>query len=101
MFKAMILLKRKDGLSFEEMKNHWLNTHAPLVRQLPGLRKAIFNFELSDGSGDIDAVSELWFDTEQDFTDAYASEIGQKVAEDALSKVARRQRILVEEHTIY
>ena len=101
MFKAMILLKRKEGLSFEEFKRHWLEVHAPLVCQLPGLRKSIFNFDLSDGDGDTDAVSELWFDTEKAFTEAYASEIGQQVAADALSMVSSRVRVLVEEHEIF
>ena len=100
MFKAMILLKRKDGLSFEDFKRHWLEVHATLVRQLPGLRKSVFNFDLSAGEGDTDAVSELWFDTEQAFTDAYASEVGQQVAADALSMVSSRVRVLVEEHQI-
>ncbi len=101
MFKAMIMLKRKEGLSFEDFKNHWLEVHAPLVRQLPGLRKSVFNFDLSNGEGETDAVSELWFDSEQDFTDAYSSEIGQHVAADALSMVSNRQRVLVEEHDVF
>ncbi len=101
MFKAMILLKRNDDLSFDEFKDHWLNHHAPMVRQLPGLRKAIFNFETGDGDGEIDAVSELWFDSETDFTNAYASDIGIQVAEDSISRVSRRQRILLDEHEVF
>ena len=100
MFKAMILLKRNDSLSFEEFKSHWLTGHAELVRQLPGLRNAVFNFNLSNAGSDFDGVSELWFDTEQDFLDAYASETGQKVAEDALCRVSRRERLFLEEHKI-
>lgn len=100
MFKAMILLKRKEDLSFDEFRRHWLEVHAPLVRQLPGLRKSVFNFNLDGGAGEIDAVSELWFDTEKDFTDAYASEIGQQVAADALSMVSSRERVLMEEQEI-
>ena len=100
MFKAMILLKRTESLSFEEFKSHWLNNHAGLVRQLPGIRKAVFNFSEAGGDGEIDAVSELWFDSKQDFLDAYASEIGKCVAEDSLSRVSKRQRILLSEHPI-
>ena len=100
MFKAMIFLKRNNALSFEEFKSHWLDTHAGLVRQLPGLRRAVFNFSHSE-DGDTDAVSELWFDSEQDFIDAYASDIGQQVAEDALARVSRRERVFMEEHAIF
>jgi uncharacterized protein (TIGR02118 family) len=97
----MILLKRNDSLSFEECKTHWLTGHAKLVRQLPGLKKAVFNFSDSNTGSDFDGVSELWFDTEQDFIDAYASEIGKKVAEDALCRVSRRERLFLEEHNIF
>ena len=100
MFKAMILLKRKDTLSFDDFKNHWLNTHAPLVQQLPEIRKSVFNFVSGDGSGDIDAISELWFDTQDAFTQAYASDIGKSVAQDALSMVEKRERLILEEHSI-
>lgn len=100
MFKALILLKRNEDLDFSNFKTHWLENHAPLVRQLPNIRKAVFNFATDNGEGEFDAVSELWFDNEQDFIDAYGSEIGQQVAEDSLSRVVRRQRILLEEHDI-
>ena len=56
MFKAMILLKRNDDITFEKFKEHWLNNHAKLVRQLPGLRKAVFNFNTSGDDGDTDRV---------------------------------------------
>ena len=97
MFKVMILLKRNQALDYASFKSHWLENHATLVRQLPGIRKAVFNFATDNGRGEFDAVSELWFDNEEEFNDAYASEIGQKVAKDSLSKVCRRQRILLEE----
>jgi uncharacterized protein (TIGR02118 family) len=100
MFKALILLKRNEDLDFSSFKTYWLENHAPLVRQLPNIRKAVFNFATDNGEGRFDAVSELWFDSEQDFTDAYASEIGKQVTEDSRSKVVRRKRILLEEHQI-
>jgi uncharacterized protein (TIGR02118 family) len=100
MFKAMIILKRNADIPFNEFKSHWLNNHSLLVRQLPGIRKAVFNLESSDGSGEVDAVSELWFDSQQAFEDAYASDIGKQVAEDSLSRVSKRQRVLVTEHAI-
>ncbi len=100
MFKAMIILKRREGLEFDEFQSHWLNHHATLVRQLPNIRKAAFNFSTESGSGEVDAVSELWFDSQQDFLDAYASEIGQQVTEDSLAHVSKRERVLLHEHNI-
>ena len=96
----MILLKRNENLDYAEFHKHWLENHAALVRQLPGIRKAVFNFSDQNGEGEIDAVSELWFDTEQAFVDAYASDIGKQVAEDSLSRVSRRERHFLVEHDI-
>lgn len=98
MFKAMILLKRTPQASAEEFQSWWLERHAPMARQLPGLRKAVFNV-VTDGD-DYDGVSELWFDSKEAFEAAYASETGQAVASDSLSQVSSRVRLLVTENTI-
>ena len=37
MFKAIILLKRRDDTSLEEFTHWWLGAHAPLAKGLPGL----------------------------------------------------------------
>lgn len=99
MFKAMILLKRRDGLRPDEFRDWWLERHAPLARRLPGLRRAVFN--IVEGDGEYDGVSELWFDSEQAFAAAYASGIGKQVAADSISMVSRRERLLVAENPIF
>jgi len=98
MFKAMILLKRAEGTSFRAFREWWLVDHKPLAAQLPGLMKAVFN--LVDGEGEFDGVSELWFDSEEAFTAAYETDIGKRVAADSLVHVSRRERLLVSEVTV-
>ena len=99
MFKAMILLKRKDGMSFESFQEWWLVSHAPLAAKLPALKKAIFNLA-DNGQGEYDGVSELWFENQSAFEAAYATELGKSVAADSMANVSRRERILVSEHSI-
>ena len=94
--KAIILLTRREGDTPEEFRRWWLEEHAPLARQLPGLRRLVFN--LADGDAGYDGVSELWFDSQAAFDDAYASEIGQQVAADSLAHVGGRIRLVVAEH---
>lgn len=101
MLKAMILLKRNEAASFEQFKSWWLEQHAPLARQLPGLRKAVFNLVEGDGHAEFDGVSELWFDSRTDFDSAYQSETGKAVAADSLAHVSRRERLLTAEYTIF
>lgn len=100
MFKAMILLKRRDDKSRAEFAEWWLGQHRPLAEQLPGLQRAVFNLNMDDAGDGYDGVSELWFETQADFEAAYASEIGQRVAADSMNNVSARERLLVDEHLI-
>ena len=102
MFKAIILLKRKESSSSEEFADWWLNKHKPLAQQLPGLRRGVFNLVATEHSADAqyDGVSELWFDSQADFEAAYASDTGKAVAADSIENVGARERLLVNETVI-
>lgn len=98
MFKAVILLRRRDDMTPEQFRQWWLHEHAPLAAQLPGVRRIVFN--AAADNDDVDGVSELWFDTEQAFVDAYATELGQRVAADSMAHVRSRTRLFVTEHVV-
>lgn len=99
MFKAMILLTRRDDMTHEEFVRWWLDEHVPLASGLPNVRRVILNVvdEGYDEAG-IDGVSELWFDTRADFDAAYASEVGKATAADSLAHVSGRVRLVVTEN---
>ena len=98
MFKAMILLTRREGMTPEDFRRWWLEQHRPLPVQLPGLRRMVVNIVEGgrDESG-IDGVSELWFDTQADFEAAYATEIGKAVASDSMAHNRKRVRLFIDE----
>ena len=100
MFKAMILLKRKEEYSQREFRNWWLGEHAQLGIQLPGLLKLCFN-TVEDEESLYDGVAELWFDSENDFAEAYQTELGKAVAADSLAHVLRRDRLFVDENILF
>lgn len=99
MFKAVILLTRAEGATREEFGDWWLGSHAELARGLPGLRRLVFNLVETEDAP-CDGVSELWFDSQDAFEAAYASEHGKRVAADSLEHVSRRERLFVDEHPI-
>ena len=99
MFKAMILLKKKEHLSQREFRNWWLGEHSKLATQLPGLRKLCFN-PVKGESSLYDGVAELWFDSEESFTEAYQTDLGKAVAADSFAHVDRRDRLFVEENVL-
>lgn len=98
MFKAIILLKRREDMTHDEFKTWWLEEHSAKAAQLPGVRKICFN--LAQDGGAFDGVSELWFDSQEDFEAAYATEIGKAVAADSMAHLSARERLFVTENDI-
>ncbi|MDA0372136.1 MAG: EthD family reductase [Actinobacteria bacterium] len=99
-FKAIILLYRRSDATHDEFVEWWLGHHQPLARQLPKLRRGVFNVVHDPADGEPDGVSELWFDSQADFEAAYASEIGNEVVADSMANVSSRVRMFVTEHSI-
>ncbi len=98
-FKAMILLSRREDMTPDDFRRWWLDEHRPLALQLPGLRRMVVNIvEVDAADTGIDGISELWFDTQADFEAAYATEIGKTVAADSMGHNRKRSRLLIDEH---
>jgi uncharacterized protein (TIGR02118 family) len=76
----------------------WNEPEMQELLTLPGVRKIVFN--LADDGSAYDGVSELWFDSKEDFEAAYATEIGKAVAADSLANLSARERMLVTENDI-
>ena len=100
MFKAMILLTRREDMTPEDFRRWWLEEHRPLALQLPGLRGWSSTSWTRDPAARpaSTAISELWFDTQADFEAAYATEIGKAVAADSTGHNRKRLRLLIDEH---
>jgi len=98
-FKAMIMLTRREDMTHDQFVSWWLDEHVPLASALPGVRKVILNV-VEDGyeEAGVDGVSELWFDSRADFDAAYASEIGVATAADSMAHVSGRVRLVVTEN---
>ncbi len=100
MFKAMILLTRRDDMSAQEFSDWWLGEHAPMARTLPGVRRIVFNLVSAEQEVDADGITELWFDSREDFDAAYATETGKAIAADSLAHVSARVRVFVDETVV-
>lgn len=101
MFKAMILLTRRDDMSHEDFASWWLVEHSRLAVSLPAVRRIVFNVveEGYDEAG-VDGIAELWFDSRADFDAAYADELGKGVAADSMAHVSGRVRLIVTENVV-
>jgi uncharacterized protein (TIGR02118 family) len=65
MFKVVMLLKRKSGLSVEAFQEHWRERHAPLVASRLRPARYVISAALPQGYGKgellFDGISEMWF----------------------------------------
>jgi uncharacterized protein (TIGR02118 family)/steroid delta-isomerase-like uncharacterized protein len=79
MIKRLILISRRAELSGEEFRRTYIESHAPIVARMPGLRRYVQNAVLPGNDGrepDISGVAEVWYDDEDAFAHALASPEG-------------------------
>jgi uncharacterized protein (TIGR02118 family) len=102
MVKLVGLIRKRGDLTTEQFRAHWLEIHAPLARQLPGLRRYTVNFIDREASPNAvyDGFSELWFDSTEALDAALASPIGEAIAADIPKFMDELVRVIVEEHPI-
>lgn len=98
MFKAIYLVTRKPGMSFEEFKDHQMNVHVPLAHQLPGMRR--YHMDLlppKDGKDQpYDAIVSVWYDDEAARDAAMSSPEGQKAVADLPNLVDPEAMVVLE-----
>jgi len=81
--KIVSMMKRKEGMSIEDFRNWAFNEHAEIGKRFPKIRHyrmSVVQPEHADGP--YDAVSELYFDTLEDFQAALQSEAGAEAGAD-------------------
>jgi len=102
MIKVLSMMKRKEGVSFEEFSMWALNVHPKLAKNLPLMKRYTVNLrDESDEAAIYDAVNELIFETEVDFKAAFASQEGAAAGADAAKNCGSRTRVLFNEHIIF
>lgn len=105
MLKFMVVICKRQDMSNEEFKTYLLNTHGPLAKKLPGLRKYVQNFAVKDAKRKYpawDAIVELYFDDWTSMEAAWASPQGMASDDDlpAFVDLNRTSWSVVEEITV-
>jgi uncharacterized protein (TIGR02118 family) len=86
MVRVHIWLKRKDSMSPEEFRDHWVNVHAPIARDgYEHLRGYVVNVVTRVPEGQeapYDGVAELTWDDREGFSADMKSEAAKRGTED-------------------
>jgi uncharacterized protein (TIGR02118 family) len=121
MIKLVYVIVRRDGLSAEAFRDYWLTKHGPLVAaqaKALKLRKYVQSHpvdpEASEAMravrgmrGPVDGLTEVWWDSLEDFQSAYATPEGQAagriLADDEAKFIdfPKSAVFLTEEHLIF
>jgi DNA-binding GntR family transcriptional regulator len=90
MFKMIVLLKKKPGMSDAAFRDYYEGHHARLVmRSAPSMRKYVRNYltplgnaiYAADEGGAVDCVTEAWFRTKEEFEQTIAGILGSDIAD--------------------
>jgi uncharacterized protein (TIGR02118 family) len=98
----MVLLRKKEAISDEEFAKYWVETHAPIAKTMPGLRKYVVNIVRRPPSREPDyhGVVELWFDDVESMKKAFASPEGQATQKDSETFTSKMTTLYINEQTI-
>jgi len=104
-YQVHIWLRKKDGLSDEEFRDHWLNQHAPIARDgYANLRAYVVNLYTGAPKGQdvppITGVAELSWDSREDFVADMKSEAAAAGERDLKSFTDAFGMLFVEQHVV-
>jgi uncharacterized protein (TIGR02118 family) len=99
MYKIVGILKRPDGMEFEEFKRWWLTEHAPKVKNWPGITEYRINLSTTPDQ-DFDGVAETWFETKEAMEAAFGTPEGQAARQSATGGSSGMHLVFTEEHII-
>jgi uncharacterized protein (TIGR02118 family) len=94
----MSFLARSPHLDRETFFDWWLNHHAPLVVQVPGLKRYIISLAAVPEESTFDGVAELWFDNANAMSQGFADKAGQIARADGAEHTTRIERLHVVEY---
>jgi uncharacterized protein (TIGR02118 family) len=98
-FKVFGVLKRPDGMSFEQFKKWWLEVHVPRVMKWPNVVGYDVNFALNE-DGPFDGVGIVCFDTKEAAQSVFQTAEGSSARSAAIAETSKNAIFLAEEVVI-
>ncbi len=100
MLKVLSLMKRKPGTSYDEFRDWALNHHTELAKKIPGMRGYRMNVPIKENpDSPYDAISEMWWDSDEARLAGFATEEGKAAGADAAAH-AERFHFMAEEKVL-
>ena len=99
--RTVAILGRKANMSFEEFDRYWLEVHAPLAAQLPGVLRYVQRHLAAPGTEfGVDGFAFIDYESEAAMNGAWASEAGQRALADVPNFLGRHEVVTITDHVI-
>lgn len=99
--RTVAILGRKAGMSFDEFDRYWLDVHAPLAAQLPGvLRYVQRHVDAPSAEFGIDGFALIDYESAEAMDAAWASPAGQRALADVPNFLGRHEVVVITDHVI-
>lgn len=97
----VVLLVRKESLSYEQFRHHWEEEHVPLVEDLPEVQRYVTSHPTDPEQSTYDGVAEVYFEDMAALSTAFDSAPGETLLADAeaFSDQAAGDVLYMEEET--
>ncbi len=104
MTKVLIWVKKRDGMSDEDFRDHWLNNHAPIARDgyqhLTGYTVNVVTRVPEGQEKPFDGIAELSWENRDGFKADMQSQAAAKGAEDLNTFGSRSGLLFIEQHVV-
>ena len=104
MVKLTGLMNRRDLMTREEFRDHYLNRHLAVSSALPGLVKYVGGPALISANGDdpaFDACSQLYWNSVEEIRAIYEGAAWESSRDDQPNMISGRTMFITEEHTLF
>lgn len=85
MYKLIVHIDRKEGMSEADFHDHWDNEHVPIVKEIPNLVKYTTSVPAEPDAVDFDGIAELYFEEREHVGQAIESDQGGKALADLVN----------------
>lgn len=108
MIRSVSLLTRKEGMTYKEFLQHWVEVHAPLAHAVPGLKRYVQLHIVEERRRpdipaldvEIDGIAELWYNDRDAMMRALASPEAKTLMADGASFIGHIKTFTVEENVV-
>lgn len=97
MYKVVILVQKREDLTYDEFVEYWHDVHGPMADDLPNLVRYTRSLPFDTNETDYDGLAQLYFESKADLKADLTSDVGQELQADLDNFVGDHEVMLVEE----